>query len=175
MNIAYDQEEKEAAWNEFHKVAQEELATLIQSGKEDIAGAVKVRERLKKAPVVKDFKVSYTILGNKKPQDRTWKNPTLAQLQGEIPLAVKRALGYMQDAANKALHMAPTPSLRTKFWKKQVDKAQSKVAYGMMMATNSRKGRAVPMPPQGNPRPLPIASINENTNLDPKHEPGETT
>ncbi len=164
-------EVKEAQWAEYFKNAQEEYAALLKSSQEDLAALAATRERLKSAGVCRDLKMSYILAGNKRPHTRVWKNPSPSQLRIEIPKQITHALTSLVAATERQLGTIPTLTSRQKFWKKQLDAAVNKQAYGMVQATQSRKGRVTVMPP------LALVAVKEPIPEcdDPNHEPGETS
>jgi hypothetical protein len=175
MNQHYELNEKVAAWEQFYAEAQEEKDLVEKTGLADIEQVKQDKVRHKEAPAAVEIKISMHMKGGAKPQTRAWKKPTASELSNEIPAIITRALRAAARSSMIATAQVPDPGSRNRYWKKKFEAAGSKVAYGMLMLTNAQNGKAVPMPPLARAEPvaLPVASINENTNLDPNHKPGE--
>jgi hypothetical protein len=163
--------EKIEAWQAFYEEAKDELATIQATGAADVEKCKQAKTRLIAAPAAKSIKISMHMLGGAKPQTREWKDPTSAQLAGEIPAIISRALKASAMEQAQKIEQIPEPGSRNRFWKKKYDAALARVNYGMLMVTNAKNGQAVPLPPRGKPVPLPVAPITENTSADPNHKP----
>jgi hypothetical protein len=163
--------EKVNAWEAYYKEAQDEMAVIKAAGLADIEKCKQDKVRLVAAPAAKEIKISMHMLGGAKPQTRTWKNPTAEELSGVIPQIISRALKASAGSHAAQLAAIPEPGSRNRFWKKKFEIAAAKVNYGMLMLTNARNDKAVPMPPLGKPVPLKVEPITANTSLDPNHKP----
>ena len=169
-----DYKEKVSAWEAYYKEAQEEADTVRREGLMDIAKVTQDRVRLIEAPAAHSIKISMHMSHGAKPQTREWKNPTAEEMSVDIPKIISRALRDGAHAHRTKIEQVPTPGDRNRFWKNAYADAENKVSYAMLMLTNARNDKVVPLPPLGKPIELPVASINENTSRDPDHVPGET-
>lgn len=168
MSTVADNAQKVAAWEAFHKNALEELETMTKAANAEVDKAGKARQRLKGAPVVKELTISYTPAGaNQEAQSRTWEKPTLQEMTTAIPKIIMRALREITLGYKSRFERSPAASTVRRQWKPKLERAQSKVGYAMVMATNARANRAVPMPALEPVPHLPIEPITTNTSADP--------